>query len=154
MTPALRVGGVAVVEPEPVGAVRVGQILVFHPPGQPGYLRIHRVISLVHHGDQVWARTKGDANKVADPGYVHLLGKTAYVERYFVPYAGYFAVWLHKSATRVALEAVLFVLVVTGGLVLIWGTHGQRGQTGRAVPLDGRPWEAGEPNGGQPPTGT
>src|SRR5579875_2074071 len=44
MTPALRVGGVAVVQPEPVGAVRVGQVIALHPPNQPGIVRVHRVI--------------------------------------------------------------------------------------------------------------
>jgi signal peptidase len=120
MTPALRVGGVAVVVPEPVSAVRVGQILAFHPPKEPDYVRIHRVISVTHRGNQVWIRTKGDANNTADPGPVRLAGNTAYKETYFVPYVGYFGVWIYKHSTRVALEVVFFLLIVAGGLVLIW----------------------------------
>jgi signal peptidase I len=121
MTPALRVGGVAVLWPEAVSSVRAGQVIAFHPPGQGNYVRIHRVISVTDHDGQVWVRTKGDANNAADPGPVLLDGKTAYAEHYFVPYLGYLGVWLYKQSTRVALEVVLFVLMVAGGLSLIWG---------------------------------
>ncbi len=121
MTPALRVGGVAVVQAEPTSAVHVGQILALHPPGEASIVRIHRVIAVSHRGNQVWVRTKGDANKNPDPGPIRLVGKTAYAEHFFIPYAGYFGVWLYKHPTRVVLEVVLFVLIVAGGLVLIWG---------------------------------
>jgi signal peptidase I len=121
MTPALRVGGVAVLWPEPVSSVRAGQIIAFHPPGEGNYVRIHRVIAVTDRDGQVWVRTKGDANNAADPGPVRLDGKTAYAEHYFVPYLGYLGVWLYKQSTRVALEVVLFTLMVAGGLFLIWG---------------------------------
>jgi signal peptidase I len=120
MTPALRVGGIAVLWPEPVSSVRAGQIIAFHPPGEGNYVRIHRVVAVTERDGQVWVRTKGDANNVADPGPVRLDGKTAYAEHYFVPYLGYLGVWLYKQSTRVALEVVLFTLMVAGGLFLIW----------------------------------
>jgi signal peptidase len=120
MTPTLRTGGIAVIEAEPVSAVRVGQVIAFHPPGMGNYLRIHRVISLTQRHGQVWVTTKGDANNVADPGPIRLEGKTAYTERLFVPYVGYAGVWLYKHSTRVALEWALVALVVCGGLYLIW----------------------------------
>jgi signal peptidase len=121
MTPALRVGGVAVLWPEPVGSVRAGQIIALHPPGEANFVRIHRVIAVTDRDGQVWVRTKGDANNVADPGPMRLDGKTAYAEHYFVPYLGYLGVWLYKQSTRVALEVVLLTLMVAGGLFLIWG---------------------------------
>ncbi len=121
MTPALRVGGVAVLWPEPVSAVRAGQIIAFHPPGQGDYVRIHRVIAVTNNDGHVFVRTKGDANNAPDPGPVQLVGKTAYAEHYFVPYLGYLGVWLYKQSTRVALEVALFALMVAGGLFLIWG---------------------------------
>jgi signal peptidase I len=121
MTPALRVGGIAVLWPEPVSSVRAGQVIAVHPPGEGNYVRIHRVIAVTDRGGQVWVRTKGDANKAADPGPVRLDGKTAYAEHYFVPYVGYLGVWLYKQSTRAALEVVLFTLMVAGGLFLIWG---------------------------------
>ncbi len=125
MTPALRVGGVALMWPEPVSAVRAGQIIAFHPPGQGDYVRIHRVIAVTDHGGHVFVRTKGDANNAPDPGPVQLVGKTAYAEHYFVPYLGYLGVWLYKQSTRVALEVALFALMVAGGLFLIWGKNGE-----------------------------
>jgi signal peptidase len=121
MSPALRVGGVAVLWPEPVSSVRAGQIIAFHPPGAGNYVRIHRVVAVTDHDGQVWALTKGDANNAPDPGPVRLDGKTAYAEHYFVPYLGYLGVWLYKQSTRIALEVVLFALMVAGGLFLIWG---------------------------------
>jgi signal peptidase I len=124
MTPALRVGGIAVLWPEPVSSVRAGQIIAVHPPGEGNYVRIHRVIAVTNRDGQVWVRTKGDANNAADPGPVRLDGKTAYAEHYFVPYLGYLGVWLYKQSTRVALEIVLFTLMVAGGLYLIWGKKG------------------------------
>ncbi len=121
MTPVLRVGGVALLWPEPVSAVRAGQIIALHPPGQRDYVRIHRVIAVTNHDGHVFVRTKGDANNAPDPGPVQLVGKTAYAEHYFVPYLGYLGVWLYKQSTRVALEVALFALMVAGGLFLIWG---------------------------------
>jgi signal peptidase I len=128
MTPALRVGGVAVLWPEPVSAVRAGQIIAFHPPGQANYVRIHRVIAVTNNDGRVFVRTKGDANNAPDPGLVQLVGKTAYAEHYFVPYVGYLGVWLYKQSTRVALEVILFALMVAGGLFLIWGNKGEQQQ--------------------------
>jgi signal peptidase I len=145
MTPAMRIGGVAVVEAEPLGAVRVGQILAFHPPGEK-YVRIHRVIALTNRGNQVWIRTKGDANNVADPGPIRLEGKTAYTEHFFVPYVGYGAVWLHKHSTRLALEGALLVLGVGGGLFLIWGKKDEEeGQEVAAVTPEATPLRGAEP---------
>ena len=120
MTPALRTGGIAVVRAEPLAAVRVGQVLAFHPPGMANYVRIHRVVSLTRRGDQIWVVTKGDANNVADPGPIRLEGATAYTERLFVPYVGYLGVWLYNPSTRQALEGLLLALMVGGGLYLIW----------------------------------
>jgi signal peptidase I len=128
MTPALRVGGVAVLWPEPIGSVRAGQIIALHPPGEGNFVRIHRVIAVTDRDGQVWVRTKGDANNVADPGPMRLDGKTAYAEHYFVPYLGYLGVWLYKQSTRVALEVVLFTLMVAGGLFLIWGKKDPGGE--------------------------
>jgi signal peptidase len=136
MTPALRTGGVAVVEPEALSAVHVGQILAFYPPGEK-YVRIHRVIALTHRGDQVWIRTKGDANNVADPGTIRLEGHTAYAEHLFVPYVGYGGVWLYKHSTRLALEGVLLTLMVGGGLFLIWGKRDEETETAQTAAVAG-----------------
>ncbi len=125
MVPALPIGSVAVVEREPLGQVRVGQVLAFHPPGMKTYVRIHRVVELTRRGDQVWIRTKGDANNVADPGPVRLQGGPAYHEVMVVPYLGYGAVYLFKHTTRVGLSIALLVVVVGGGLYLIWSGEGE-----------------------------
>jgi signal peptidase len=120
MAPTMRIGGVAIVEPEPISKVHVGQIIAFEPPKET-YVRVHRIISLIHRGDQVWVVTKGDANNVADPGPVRLEGKTVYAERAFVPYVGHLGVWLSQKSSRQLLEAALLTLMVGGGLYLIWG---------------------------------
>lgn len=140
MTPALGVGGVAIVVPEPVRDVRVGQVLAFHPPGMPKYARIHRVVALTHRGGQLWIKTKGDANLSADPGPVRLEGNTAYVERAFVPYFGYAGIWLYQRWVRTALEVALFALMVSGGLWLIWSGENEGEGSTPEVARPGRRW--------------
>jgi signal peptidase I len=128
MAPTLRAGGVAVVVPEPVGSVRVGQVIAFRPPGVR-YVRIHRVVrvhrvtALSQRGEGIWVTTKGDANKAADPGPVRLEGATAYEEHLFVPYLGYAAAVLDDRWARAALEAGLLALLMGGGVYLARGAR-------------------------------
>ncbi len=171
MVPDLPIGSVAIVRPETLGAVHVGQILAFHPPHMKSYVRIHRVIALERRNGQVWIRTKGDANNTADPGPVRLEGGQAYHEVFEVPYVGYGAVYLYRHSTRVGLEVALFLVVVAGGMYLIWarddahesdpssdeGGGDGTGDSRPALPVTaadhgtrGLPVPADEPHGAQP----
>lgn len=132
MVPDLPVGSVAIVRPESLAAVQVGQILAFHPPHMKSYVRIHRVIALDRRNGQVWIRTKGDANNTADPGPVRLKGDLAYHEVFEVPFVGYGAVYLYRHSTRTGLEVALFLVVVAGGMYLIWARDDETPESDRS----------------------
>ena len=55
---------IAHVEPEDL---RVGDIIVFHPPNNPEGLVIHRIYSIEKNGETYIFRTKGDNNLNPDP---------------------------------------------------------------------------------------
>jgi signal peptidase len=113
MEPTLGVGSLALVERVPPTQVRVGDVLTFADPSQPGRLVTHRVVETVERPEGGLAyRTKGDANVHPDPWAIALpedAGRLAFD----VPYVGY-ALWYAK--TREARTALILVLA---GLVLV-----------------------------------
>jgi signal peptidase I len=66
MRPILEPGDVAIMRPEPLSQLRVGQIVAFHPPGEPTVTVIHRVVTIDRHGRGAVIQTKGDANDAID----------------------------------------------------------------------------------------
>lgn len=113
MEPHIMPGDAVVLRAEPPDAVRVGQIVAFHPPSEPNIVVVHRVIAVTHvHGDIV-IRTKGDANNVPDPWHARLGGSTAWHVVATLPKIGYFLYWAHLPITRV-------VLVVCDGMLGAW----------------------------------
>src|SRR3981081_4879488 len=62
MRPTLNPGDVAVLTPESTNDLKQGQIVAFHPPGEPRLTVIHRVVSVQHVPNGVIIQTKGDAN--------------------------------------------------------------------------------------------
>jgi signal peptidase I len=113
MEPTLAVGSLALVESVPAEEVRVGDVLTFADPNQPGRLVTHRVVETVERPEGGLAyRTKGDANTHRDPWTIALpddAGRLAFD----VPSVGY-ALWYAK--TREARTALILVLA---GLVLV-----------------------------------
>ncbi len=120
MRPALPIGGVAITESVPTGSLKVGDVAVFHPPGQPDVTYVHRIIWLQRHHGQLLVRTKGDANPVRDPWTLHVQGAVAYQVRYVVPLVGYAAVWVHSAGgrSRLLLLAAAALLVCVVSLVV------------------------------------
>jgi len=120
MEPTLAVGSLALVERVPSAQVRVGDVLTFADPAQPGRLVTHRVVEAVERPEGGLAyRTKGDANTHRDPWAIALpedAGRLAFD----VPYVGY-ALWYAKTReARTALVLVLASLVLTLLLRAIW----------------------------------
>lgn len=89
MEPAMPVGSLAVVQPVPNAAFKVGDIITYRTPAQPDVLVTHRVVSTERQPDGSYQfQTKGDANAVADLVQVSpdaVLGRVLYS----VPFAGY-----------------------------------------------------------------
>jgi len=120
MEPTLGVGSLALVERVPSAEVRVGDVLTFADPAQPGRLVTHRVVETVERPEGGLAyRTKGDANTHRDPWAIALpedAGRLAFD----VPYVGY-ALWYAKTReARTALVLFLAGLVLTLLLRAIW----------------------------------
>ena len=61
------VGALIISRPVPAAAVRLGDILVFHPPGRPNVTFVHRVISVTNAGLGPLFHTRGDINGASDP---------------------------------------------------------------------------------------
>jgi signal peptidase len=120
MEPTLGVGSLALVERVPSAQVRLGDVLTFADPNQPGRLVTHRVVETVERPEGGLAyRTKGDANTHRDPWAIALpedAGRLAFD----VPYVGY-ALWYAKTReARTALVLFLAGLVLTLLLKAIW----------------------------------
>lgn len=117
MSPGMPTGSLAFAQREPVGDLVLHDVAVFHPPGQPRVIYLHRVIAIQQVGSQVVVRTKGDANPVPDPWVLHIASPTVYIVRYRVPDLGYVALWVHSKTGR---EVVLTVAGLLGlALVLL-----------------------------------
>lgn len=106
MRPVFPIGGVLITQRVPTSSLRVGDVAVLHPPGNPGITYIHRIVWIEHRGSQTLVRTKGDANPIADPWTARIDGPVAYEGRYVLPYVGYAAVWIHSPAGRRVLLAL------------------------------------------------
>jgi signal peptidase len=120
MRPTLNPGDIAIVMPEPIGDLRRGQIVAFHPPGERRLTVTHRVFSLSRTRDAVVIRTKGDANNDVDPWRARIVGRTVWHEVLKLPKLGYLAVWSQHRAVRLALLVVIVFLFVCVSMGWIW----------------------------------
>jgi signal peptidase I len=121
MSPLIRPGDVIIDTPEPLAAVKVGQIITFHTPTATGYVDSHRVIQVQHQKDgAVLIRTKGDANKSPDAWVAELHGRTAWRERFVIRHLGYLIHLLRGPAIHVLLLWIVPALLVGWALVTIW----------------------------------
>jgi signal peptidase I len=119
MRPTLSPGDVAVLTPEPRAALRRGQIIAFHPPGEPRLTVVHRVFSIRPLAGGVVMQTKGDANNATDAWHARILSSTVWRERLKLPSLGYVSVWAGQRPVRLGLLIVV-ILAVTSLLSWIW----------------------------------
>jgi signal peptidase len=120
MRPAFAPGDLLVLRPEPISAIRVGQVITYAIPIADHHVESHRVVWVSHRGRYTVVRTKGDANTARDPWTAVLHGGRAWREVGIVPYAGRAVLWLREPYPHlfsVLLAPVLFVLL---GLLRIW----------------------------------
>ena len=91
MSPALRIGSLALTRPVRVGEIKVGDIITYGSPIN-GELVTHRVME-IKRSERLLIRTKGDANEDRDPYLVppqNIVGRVCFR----VPVAGYVAYFL------------------------------------------------------------
>jgi len=97
MRPTISPGDVAVTQAVPVSSLKVGDVIVFYPPGVTSEPVMHRIVSLENGA----IKTRGDANNVDDPWQVTLTGTTAYRMVAVVPFLGWL-IELQRPALIVA----------------------------------------------------
>lgn len=143
MRPTFSPGDTVIVTPEPVSAVRVGQVISYQAPVGARQVETHRVIRILQGGADPIVQTQGDANNHPDPWTARLEGATAWRLTAVVPHLGYVVNWLRSPVLRTA--AILVVPAVLALLVIfeIWGL----GRSG--TPADDRP-STTRPSGAKP----
>ena len=109
----------------PVGALRVGDIITFVPPGQTS-LVTHRIVGIARGdaGSRVF-RTKGDFNKAADPWRFTFSQprQARYVFR--IPYMGYVLAVLSIRSVRVVLIGLPAFVIAIALLWSLWRSAGE-----------------------------
>jgi signal peptidase len=101
MRPTISPGDVAVTQVVPVSSLKVGDVIVFYPPGVTAEPVMHRIVSL----ENGLIKTRGDANNVDDSWQVTLKGTTAYRMVAVVPFIG----WLTELQRPALIVAGLLV---------------------------------------------
>jgi signal peptidase len=120
MRPVLNPGDVAILTSEPAANLHRGQIVAFHPPGEPGLTVTHRAVSVEHTKNGVIIQTKGDANNARDQWRAHIEGNTVWHEALKLPKFGYLAVWSQQRLVRFGLLSVIVILILSMQLGWIW----------------------------------
>jgi signal peptidase len=88
MRPGISPGDAVVTQRVPVSSLRVGDIIVFKPPGAT-LARVHRIASLGPAKTGIAITTKGDANNAGDPWGRIVLRGTSYRVQFTIPKVGY-----------------------------------------------------------------
>lgn len=108
MAPAIEPGDIVVAVQRPAGQVAVGDVITYHIPVEDHRVETHRVVEVTRTDeDAVAVRTKGDANKGADPWTAVLEGDQVWEVKAVVPYVG--------DVIRALRTPVLHDLLVYGG---------------------------------------
>ncbi|MDQ4040656.1 MAG: signal peptidase I [Actinomycetota bacterium] len=122
MSGSIDTGSLVLAEEVPVAALRAGDVITYVPPagGRAGERVTHRIVSIGRdaHGRRVF-RTKGDANRTADPWRFTLDSPTQARAKLDVPYVGYALAALADRRLRmllIGLPALLIALAVLAGL--------------------------------------
>jgi signal peptidase len=120
MRPTLKPGDVGVLTSEDMADLRRGQIVAFHPPGEPRLTVVHRVFSIHRTHDGVVIQTKGDANNAIDPWRARLVGKSIWRVSLKACKVGYLVAWSQLRPVRLGLLIVIVTLVVSMLMGWIW----------------------------------
>jgi signal peptidase I len=125
MRPTFSPGDMVIVVPEPLSAVRVGQVISYHVPVGVHQVETHRIVRILRGGAHPIVQTRGDANNWPDPWTAKLEGNTAWRMVAVIPHLGYLVNWLRSRYVEMA--AILLAPALLALLVLfeIWGGGGE-----------------------------
>ena len=124
MRPTFSPGDMVIVVPEPVSAVRVGQVISYQVPVGIHQVETHRVVKILQGGPHPTVQTQGDANNYHDPWTAKLAGNTAWRMVAVVPHLGYVVNFLCGRSLQMVAIFVAPVLLALLLLVEIWGSDG------------------------------
>jgi signal peptidase len=121
MRPTFSPGDMVVVVPEPVSAVRVGQVISYQVPVGIHQVETHRVVRILQGGPHPTVQTQGDANNYHDPWTAKLEGDTAWRMVAVIPHLGYVVNFLRSPTLQKA--AIFLAPALLALLILseIWG---------------------------------
>jgi signal peptidase I len=121
MRPTFSPGDMVVVVPEPVSAVRVGQVISYQVPVGIHQVETHRIVKILQGGAHPTVQTQGDANNYHDPWTAKLEGNTAWRMVAVIPHLGYVVNFLRGPTLQ---KAAIFVAPALLALLIlseIWG---------------------------------
>ncbi len=125
MRPTFSPGDMVIVVPEPVSAVRVGQVISYRVPVGVHQVETHRVVRILQGGAHPTVQTQGDANNWPDPWTAKLQGRTAWRMVAVVPHLGYAVNWLRGPTLRKLAILVAPILLALLAISEIWGIGGK-----------------------------
>lgn len=146
MTGSIPKGSVVYSRLTPVEALRVGDVITFHPPGMSEPVT-HRIVAIEPgpNGRPAF-RTKGDFNQAEDPWGPVVLNEPLQARCVFhVPYVGYLFAALAVRWVRVVFIGVPAALIAVSLLVSLWREAGAGAGAGAPVAEgadDGLPHDA------------
>jgi signal peptidase I len=126
MRPTFAPGDMVAVAPEPVSAVRVGQVISYQVPTGVHQVETHRIVKILQGGAHPVIQTQGDANNWPDPWTAKLDGRTAWRLVAVVPHLGYLVNWLRSGSLRIVAIIIAPALLALLLLSEIWGLSGGR----------------------------
>lgn len=88
MAPSIPAGAAVIATPEPIDALRPGQIIIYHSPEPDGRTIAHRLVHIERDQHTATIQTKGDANSSADPWTATLRSGPVWRVRHVIPLAG------------------------------------------------------------------
>lgn len=127
MTGSIDRGSVAFDRAVPVAQLGVGDVITYRPPGAaPGHLVTHRIVSIGRGPAGVRTfRTKGDANRAADPWRFELRRPTQARVELTVPYVGYALGALMDRHLRMLVIGLPALLLALSLLAALWRQAGE-----------------------------
>jgi signal peptidase I len=120
MQPTFRPGDVIIVTPEPVTAVRPGQVISYQIPIGDHHVESHRVVRVLDRGTHPVIITKGDNNAEADPWRAQLTSDTAWRERLVIPVVGRLIIWMRQPLLQRVCVLGIPILLAVWWLLGIW----------------------------------
>src|SRR4051812_6754867 len=119
MSPTLPVGALVIATRAPAAQLGAGDVIVFHRPGGPGTMIVHRIYAVVQTPTGRAFMTKGDANLGPDGWLVPATGDGWRAE-YSIARAGFTVGWLHAALSRRGWLGAFAIVAAVCALITIW----------------------------------